>query len=125
MDARGSAATTLGGFFLHHRLRRLLLLALRRLGTAARPLGKGSLLLLDRRNLAHAVGGIDDELVDLEALTLGRLLGGHSRGRSFVRLAAQGSLCHGGCAACRRARYLPALAGRGLFAPPGDGGGLL
>src|SRR5882757_4860994 len=45
----------------------------------------GDLLLLDRQNLADAVGGIDHEFVGLEALTLGqnllRLFDPRGRGR--------------------------------------------
>src|SRR3981081_2331642 len=37
-------------------------------------LGAGDLLILDRENLADAVGGIDDELVGLETLALGQHL---------------------------------------------------
>src|SRR3954451_8662316 len=41
-------------------------------------LGAGDLLLLDRDDLAHAMGGVHHELAGLEALPLGRLLDGHS-----------------------------------------------
>src|SRR5262249_62262322 len=86
-------------------------------------LGARDLLLLDRENLAHAVGRIDDELVGPEALTLGRLLAGHSGGNSFIRLAPEGCLGHGGPTARRRAgRCPPAGARWGFLGPPGHGG---
>ena len=48
-------------------------------------LGAGDLLLLDGQDLADAVGRIDDELVGLEALSLGSLLiAGHSGQNSFT-----------------------------------------
>src|SRR5262245_58392355 len=77
-------------------------------------LGARDLLFLDRHDLAYAVGRIDDELVGLETLALGRLLAAHSRGSSFVRLAADGCLGHGGSTTRRRAGSLrcpPAVAG--------------
>ena len=77
-------------------------------------LGARNLLFLDRDDLAHAVGRIDDELVGLKALTLGRLLDGHSGGSSFIRLAADGCLGDGGPSSRRRAGSLrcpPANAG--------------
>ena len=42
-------------------------------------LGARDFLLLDRHDLADAVGRIDDEFVGLEALSLGSLLGGSFR----------------------------------------------
>src|SRR5262249_59970081 len=51
-------------------------------------LGASDLLLLDGKGLAHALGRLHDELVGPEALTLSRLLAGHSGRSSFVRLAA-------------------------------------
>ena len=65
-------------------------------------LGPGDLLLLDREDLADAMGGVDDELAGLEALTLGCLLDGHAGSCSFVRPGgADGCLGHG-CGAARR-----------------------
>src|SRR5262249_12177682 len=74
------------------------------------------LLLLDRHDLAHAVCWIDDELVGLEALSLGSLLGdGHSGSHSLsVRITAA------------RLRYGSSATGasaRGLRCPPAAGGG--
>src|ERR1700716_3467308 len=76
------------------------------------------LLLLDRHDLAHAVGRIDDEFIGLEALSLGGLLGDcHSLSHSFaLRPDAAGRLRCGGCTSGGTAR--------GLRGPPGGGGGL-
>jgi hypothetical protein len=86
-------------------------------------LGAGDLLLLDRDNLAHAMGGVHDELAGLEALTLGRLLDGHSGRCSFiVRFAPD--IGHGRPAR-RGAGGLRGLPPRGgLLGTPGHGGGL-
>ena len=80
-------------------------------------LAAGDLLLLDRHDLAHAMGRIDDEFVGLEALSLGRLLGDcHSVSHSLaVRPAAAGRLRCGGGATGGTAR--------GLRGPPASGGG--
>ncbi len=89
-------------------------------------LGARHLLLLDRQNLAHAMGRIDDELVGPEALTLGRLLAGHSGGNSFVRLAPDRCLGHGTPSARRRTGSCPpADAGWALFGPSAHDGGSL
>ena len=88
-------------------------------------LGARDLLLLDRDDLADAMGRIDDEFVGLEALTLGRLLGGHSRNCSLLRLAAAERFGHGSPtarAAPGSLRAPPARAGRGLLGPPADAG---
>ena len=58
-------------------------------------LGAGDFLLLDGHDLADPVGRIDDEFVGLEALSLGRLLRGHSRNYSLLRLAAGRCFGHG------------------------------
>ena len=74
------------------------------------PAERSGLLL----KLADAIEREGEAFAGLEALTLGRLLAGHSRGRSFVRLAADGCFGHGGPTARRRARSLrcpPAVAG--------------
>ena len=67
---------------------------------------------------------INDELVGLEALTLGRLLDGHSWSCSFtVRFAPDAG--RGRPTASDAARGLRSPpAGAGLFGPPGYGGGL-
>jgi hypothetical protein len=102
-------------------------------------LGACDLLLLDRNDLAHAMGGVHHELAGLEALPLGRLFNGHSGSCSFVvrflptRVRFAPDTCHG-----RRARgsagrlrgpppgggFLGPPRGGSLF-PPGYGGGFL
>src|SRR5262249_4989487 len=77
-------------------------------------LGARNFLFLDGHDLAHTVGRIDDELVGLEALTLSGLFAGHTGRSSFVRLATDGCLGHGGPSSRRGARSLrcpPAYAG--------------
>ena len=91
-------------------------------------LGAGDLLLLDGDDLADAVGRIDDELVGLEALTLGRLLGGHSRNCSFAPACDGRALwpreLHG-AGACRAKLAMSAGRGRRTFlGPPADAGGV-
>src|SRR5262245_49558405 len=88
----------------------------------------GYFLLLDRNDLSHPVRGVDDELVGLESLALGRLLGNHSRHCSMLSLLAAERLGgHGGAASRAGAGSLGAspINGRGLLAPPGRAGGLL
>src|SRR5262249_52636547 len=55
----------------------------------------GHLLLFDGHDLADAVRRIDDELVGLEALALGRLLWGHSRHYSLLWLLTAERFGHG------------------------------
>src|SRR5262249_38430718 len=99
-------------------------------------LAAGDLLLLDRHDLAHAMGRIHDELVGLEALSLGGLFGGgHSWSHSLAVRATAVGLCFGGSAAGasgRGARGAPASGGGGsatgasaggLRGPPATGGG--
>src|SRR5579864_5064202 len=63
------------------------------------------------------MGGINDELVGLEALSLGGLLGGdsHSLGHSMAVGIAPGRLRYGS--------YATGGSARGLRSPPADGGG--
>src|SRR5262249_652283 len=88
-------------------------------------LGASDLLLLDGKDLAHAMGRIDDELVGPETLTLRRLLAGHYGRSSFVRLAADRRLGPGSGPRHRTGGMRSPAAGAGccLLGPPGCGGG--
>ena len=84
------------------------------------------LLLLDRHDLTHPVGRVDDEFVGLEALSLGSLLiAGHSGHDSFTgAFAAAGHLGCGSPTADGAARGMrgPPRFGR-LFRSPAHAGG--
>ena len=75
-------------------------------------LGARDFLLLDRNDLAHAVRRIDDELVGLEALSLGSLfIAGHSGHCSFTGPFA--GPAHFGCGS-----PTADVAARGMRGPP-------
>ena len=64
----------------------------------------GDFLLLDRDDLTDPVSGIDDELVELEALTLARALQRLRRRGGFFRDDRLLNLDHGRGGLCRRRR---------------------